>query len=85
MVQGQFGAPNAPYVVVHQTGMHIYPKKAKYLRWQNNRGEWFAAKHVYIPKRLHIPEQYRVSGPDTLLGAVAREVAKEFQRTQMRY
>lgn len=79
-VEAQFGYPNAPYVVVHQTGMHIYPKTKKRLAWQDRKGNWFSASHVYIPKRLHIPEEFKRSGYDVIGGSVAEEISKQFQR-----
>lgn len=47
--------------------------------------QYVLKRTINIPKRLHIPEQFRATGYDTLLVSVAREVAKEGQRQLMRY
>lgn len=71
---------NAWYIVVHQhaAGFNgtIRPKKGKYLWFKNESGTLIRKKSVYIPKRLHIPEDFRASGDKLIRNRIKSQLKK---------
>lgn len=42
------------YAAVHEFGATITPKRAKYLQWEDEQGNWHRAKQVTIPARPYL-------------------------------
>lgn len=71
-------APRAWYILVHQHHNfdgHIRPVRAKSLRFKAG-GQWVVTKHVYIPKRLRVPESFREIGPAIIKKRMVAEVKR---------
>lgn len=53
---------NLVYAPVHEFGAVIKPRKARMLRWQDDSGQWHAAKQVTIPARPYLrPAAYETA------------------------
>jgi hypothetical protein len=47
-------APHTVYARIQQLGGHIYPVRARVLRWKGLDGKAHFAKHVYLPPRPYM-------------------------------
>jgi len=68
-------APHTVYARIQQLGGHVYPVRAKALRWTDKSGVHFA-RHVYLPKRPYMVLTYARAREchDAAKAAVARVI-----------
>ena len=77
-------APNAWYIIVHQTGKTIYPKLSGGMLRFKHEGQWRWAKKVTIPKRLYIPESFNKKGARFITTSVLQEAINIIKKRNTR-
>lgn len=53
MVASALTGPHTVYASIQEYGGHIYPRRAKFLRWEQD-GQVHFSKHVYLPPRPYV-------------------------------
>ena len=76
----EFGSYGLPYSAIHEFGGVIRAKRAPFLRFQTQDGEWHSVKRVRIPKRPYIRptvEKYVIPEFMKALNRIIKETAKQ--------